>query len=140
MSLTRERFEELAEAYGGDVARWPEATWSAAAALMAAEPRFTTGVLQAAGRLDAALDAWTLPAASAGLRERILAAAPGRRPARLRLILQLGLGAGLAGACAAGVAAGVLLSAGVAAPPGLEAATAALASFEAPGEAATGDV
>ena len=38
--MTRDRFLELAEAYGGAVARWPAAEWEAAATLMAAEPEF----------------------------------------------------------------------------------------------------
>ena len=53
--MTHERFEILAHAYGGDIARWPAAERDAAALLMAAEPEFARIVLADAGELDAAL-------------------------------------------------------------------------------------
>ena len=49
--MTRERFQELAEAYGGDVARWPVASRDAAAVMLAAEPAFAQGVLANAATL-----------------------------------------------------------------------------------------
>lgn len=115
--MTHDRFEALAEAYGGDVSRWPAPAREAAALLMAAEPGFTQAALARAETLDAALDAWRPTPASAGLTERILAAAPApkmRRPGWLAWLSPAAqgafLGAGLAAACAAGVIVGVELS------------------------------
>jgi hypothetical protein len=108
--MSRARFEELAEAYGGDVSRWPAEAREAAAALMAAEPGFTGEALARAGALDAALDGWRPAPASAALTERILAAAPGPRRHWPVWLSPAALGAGLAAACAAGVVAGVQIS------------------------------
>ncbi|WP_411288258.1 hypothetical protein [Phenylobacterium sp.] len=112
MDLTHERFEALAQAYGGDVARWPPAERDAAATLMAAEPAFTQRLLADAGRMDEALDAFRFTPASGGLAEAILAHAPQRRrrPAWLSWLTPVGLGAGLAAACAAGLIVGVQVS------------------------------
>jgi len=106
--LTHERFEALAEAYGGDVSRWPAEVLDAAAVTMTAEPAYTRAVLERTGRLDAALDAWRPAHASASLTERILAAAPAAVRRRWpKWLSPAALGAGLAAACAAGVIAGV---------------------------------
>jgi hypothetical protein len=111
MSMSHERFEALAEAYGGDVARWPSEARDGAALLMAAEPDFTGAALAGAGALDAWLDAWRPAPASASLIDRIVAAAPRlRRPLWLAWLSPAALGAGLAAACAAGVVVGVQLS------------------------------
>jgi len=109
--MTHVRFEELADAYGGDVSRWPAEARDAAAILMAEEPAFTGEALARAEALDAALDSWRPAAASAGLAERITAGAP--RPRFLRWPAWLSpaaLGAGLAAACVAGVIAGMSAS------------------------------
>ena len=74
--MTHERFEILAHAYGGDIARWPAAERDAAALLMAAEPEFARIVLADAGELDAALDLWAPLAVTATLREAVVASAP----------------------------------------------------------------
>ena len=66
--MTRERFEDLAEIYGGDIARWPAAERDAAALLMAAEPEFAKAALAAPADLDAVLDAWAPMAVSHQLR------------------------------------------------------------------------
>jgi anti-sigma factor RsiW len=110
--MTRERFEDLAEAYGGDVARWPPGEREAAAALMAADPALAREVLRRAEDLDSLLDAWSPLAVRRELHEAVIAAAPrDRRRAGLReWIWRVGLSAGLAGACAAGLAVGVGLS------------------------------
>lgn len=113
--MTPKRFETLAEAYGGDVARWPEADREAAAALMAAEPAWAETILARAGELDTALAAYALPKAPLDLADRIAAAAPlvPARPAPPRWmgwLLPVGMGAGLAAACAAGVVMGAVLS------------------------------
>ncbi|MDE2488629.1 MAG: hypothetical protein KGO51_14640 [Alphaproteobacteria bacterium] len=109
-SMTQERFEAYAEAFGGDVSRWPAEAREAAALLMAEQPAMTNGALARAGRLDAALDAWRTAPAGATLIGRILDTAPrSRRGWRLWLSPAV-LGAGLAAACAAGVIVGVQLS------------------------------
>ena len=109
--MTPERFETLAEAYGGDVARWPDAERAGAAALMTAEPAWAQRVLAEAGALDALLDAAPAIVASSGLSARVLAGAPRPRRAWRGWLLPAGMGAGLAAACAAGVVAGAQLSA-----------------------------
>ena len=70
--MTRDRFLELAEAYGGAVARWPAAEREAAATLMAAEPEFVRQSLAAADRLDAVLGAWAPLSVPHGLREAVI--------------------------------------------------------------------
>lgn len=71
MSMRAARFAELADAYGGDLARWPEAEHDAARILLgtSAEARIA---LDAARALDASL---ALPAPDApgpAMRERLL--------------------------------------------------------------------
>jgi hypothetical protein len=117
--MTPERFETLAEAYGGDVARWPHAEREAAAELMAAQPAWTRDVLASPGDLDAVLTAFASPLGSPGLAERIAAGAPKTRPRWIGWLLPAGMGAGLAAACAAGVMAGAQLHA----PPSTPAAS-----------------
>lgn len=110
--MTRDRFEDLAEIYGGDVARWPAAERDAAALLMAAEPDFAKAALAAPANLDAVLDAWGPTPVSHQLREAVIAAAPVARARRgvRGWFWGAGLGAGLAAACAAGLVVGVRLS------------------------------
>jgi len=110
--VTEERFKVLAEAYGGDISRWPPDEREAAAALMAAKPAFTQDVLVEAGLLDAVLDDWTRQPAPAALVARIVAGAPApRRASRWRgWLMPAGLSAGLAAAGVAGLLAGVQLS------------------------------
>lgn len=109
--LTQERFEELAEAWGGDIARWPAEAREAAARLMAAEPRFTGHVLARAEALDGALDAWRPAPARPWLVEAILAAAPqALKPRWISWLSPAALAGGLAAAAVAGVVAGVELS------------------------------
>ncbi|MFC3070942.1 hypothetical protein [Phenylobacterium soli] len=106
--MTRERFAALAEAFGGEVARWPLAERDGAAMLMAADAAWTGEVLAKAGALDAALDAWRPATASETTLAAILASAPRRRgPRWLAWLSPAALGAGLAAACAAGVVVGV---------------------------------
>lgn len=114
--MNLERFAVLAEAYGGDVGRWPLAEREAATLLMAARPEATAPILSAQGDLDWALDAWRAPAASSALQAAILAAAPvaRRAPAWRSWVWRTGLGAGLMAAGAAGVMAGVVASSAIA--------------------------
>jgi hypothetical protein len=110
--MTPDRFETLAEAWGGDVARWPAAERDAAAALMAEQPQWAAQVLTRAADLDAVLDGFAAPLATGRLAERIAAGAPKPRDARgLGWLIPAGMGAGLAAACAAGVLVGAQLSA-----------------------------
>ena len=50
MTMTYERFEHLADAYGGDLRRWPEAEREAARDLMAADPRAAVLLAEADAR------------------------------------------------------------------------------------------
>ncbi|MDB5450688.1 MAG: hypothetical protein JWQ52_1816 [Phenylobacterium sp.] len=110
--MRKDRFEELAQAYGGDIARWPLDVRDAGAVLMAQDPAFTQAVLEDAGRLDAALEGWARAPGSAALVDRIVAGAPvaRRRPVWAGWLFPAGLGAALAAACAAGVIVGAQVS------------------------------
>ena len=111
--MTYERFEHLADAYGGDLRRWPEAEREAARDLMAADPRAAV-LLREADGLDALLDAAPRVAASHALRERVIAAAVGaglgrRRRAGIGVMAWLS-GAGWAAAACTGAVFGVVLT------------------------------
>lgn len=104
--LTLKRFRELADAYGGVIARWPD-RYREAARVMASEPG-AASALDHASALDDALDAWRVPAPTAALRDRVIGDAP-TPSATLSLRAKLwwsgiGIAAALAGA-AAGTAA-----------------------------------
>lgn len=109
--MTPERFETLAEAFGGDVGRWPTAERAAASQLIADDPAWTGRVLARADALDAMLASAASPIASGALVERIMAGAPRARPRWPAWLAPAGLGVGLAAACAAGVMLGVQLAA-----------------------------
>mgnify|MGYP007039430904 CR=1 FL=1 len=127
--MTHERFADLAGAYGGQIARWPQGEREAAAALMAAQPDFTSPILRAASRLDETLDQWAAPPVRAALREAVLATAPRPRRAAWSWAVRFGLGAGLAGACASGLAVGGLFLGAMTESNGA-AVTAAMTGFE----------
>ena len=103
--LTIERFRELADAYGGVVARWPE-EHRVAAALVAGHPE-AVAILSDALALDEALDGWRVALPPHPLSERIVANAPSPargRFARVRLWWSgIGIAATLAGAAAGAV-------------------------------------
>ena len=109
--LTIERFRDLADAYGGVVARWPEEYWTSAS-LVARHPD-AAAILRDALALDEALDGWRVASPSRPLSERIVASAPSPargRTGRLRLWWSgIGIAATLAGA-AAGAATVVLVA------------------------------
>lgn len=110
--MTKEQFQALAEAYGGDIARWPAAAREEASLLAAAEPGFAQAALARESRLDAALDALPRLEAPHALYERIVASAPAQRRRRWPAWLApVGVGAALAGATAAGLIIGVQLGA-----------------------------
>jgi hypothetical protein len=131
--MTPKRFEQLAEAYGGDVARWPDDEREAAALLMTRDPAGAEATLSAARRLDARLDMWAAPRVSPTFSEAVLAAAPRfcARPGWLGWLAPAGLGAGLAAACGAGLLMGSQLgAAAVATDPQTDAITTALEEGE----------
>ena len=104
-----ERLQALAEAYGGDLRRWPADQRAFAESLVAADPAARV-LLDDAAALDALLDASPSVAPSADLTARVLRAAPGARAkSRPRRAVWF-LGAGWAAAACAGVVAGVGLT------------------------------
>ncbi|RSB46277.1 MULTISPECIES: hypothetical protein [Brevundimonas] len=111
-TMNLERFEYLADAYGADLRRWPEAEREAARLLMAADPRAGV-VLTESDLVDAFLDAAPRQAPSHALRERVIADAAGARLGQRRRglgPLAWMSGAGWAAAACAGVAFGMVLT------------------------------
>lgn len=112
-AMTRERFDYLAQAYGGDLRRWPEIEREGARALAADDPQ-AAALLREADDLDALLDAAPRVAASHALREQVIAAAAGaglgrRRRGGIGVMAWLS-GAGWAAAACAGAFFGVVLT------------------------------
>lgn len=111
--MNAERLSSLADCYGADPRRWPEAERAAVQAFMAAEPATAERILSEARRLDAALDSAPAVKVSHDLRERVIASAAAAglsaRPRRFRLDPLTWLsGAGMAAACAAGIMVGAV--------------------------------
>jgi hypothetical protein len=108
--LSLERFRDLADAYGGVIARWPE-QHRAAAMQMARTPN-AAEILAQASMLDETLDAWRVSPPTPELECRLSASAPvpGRRFAtRARLWWSgIGVAAALSGAVAGAAAVAVL--------------------------------
>lgn len=111
--MTKDEFQQLAETYGGEVARWPAGVREEAALFAAQDPAFTGAALAREALLDAALDALPRPQASRDLFDRIVAEAPAARRPRGRAwrlwLAPAGVGAALASVAAAGVILGVQL-------------------------------
>tara|TARA_R110002124_G_scaffold91652_2_gene233252 strand:- start:4142 stop:4570 length:429 start_codon:yes stop_codon:yes gene_type:complete len=113
--MTLDRFTALAEAYGGDLRRWPVADQAAAERLLATDPA-ARALFDAAMAFDTLLSASPRPQASAALRDRVIDAATraGLRPRPARRFwldrLVLASGAGWAAAACAGVIAGLSLT------------------------------
>lgn len=119
--MERERFEDLAGTYGGDLRRWPEAARADAERLLADAPELRAALADAAA-LDALLDASPTPWPSQALRDRVIAVAP--RPTRFPALAGwagllapagwsrsgVAFGAGWAAAACAGVVAGLVLT------------------------------
>ena len=103
--LDAARVRALAEAFGADPARWPEAEREGALAWMKAHPDEAAVLLAEARALDGVLDAWRLDPTPAPLLRQVLAPAPAvvRQARRRSFLLTLGGGAGLAAACLAGI-------------------------------------
>lgn len=71
-TMTLDRFDELATAYGAAISLWPAEDQAAAQALAATSPE-AQAVLERERALDAALDEWEVPQPSQDLMARILA-------------------------------------------------------------------
>lgn len=113
--MNADRMGELAQAWGGDLRRWPSAEREAAEAFARVEPEAAERALFEARQLDAALDAAPRAVVSMALRDRVIASAqaaglkaqaawPG-----LRRLLWIG-GASWAAAACAGVVFGMTLT------------------------------
>ena len=108
--MTPERFAALADAYGGNLDRWPSAERDAGRRHLQSRPEARDD-LAAAAKLDAALAAWIVPGPGTALAARIAVASNQRNAyaRRLRLWLSsLGAATALASGVAAGAAAVVL--------------------------------
>ena len=105
--MSLERFEDLAETYGGDIARWPEGEREAARALLSAEAERLAPVLAAAAELDRLLDLAPARSPDAALLGRLISAAPRPAAAGPRWIAGLSAALGLSAAAFAGVFVGV---------------------------------
>jgi hypothetical protein len=103
--VTPTRFQDLADAYGGDMARWPQAERPAALAFAQVDPT-AAAILTEAAALDRILAASPNPAPSLALRDAVIAAAP-RPRGRAMGRRWVALGASLAAASVAGIMAGV---------------------------------
>ncbi len=113
--MTLDRLTVLADAWGGDLRRWPVAEQAAAERLLAVDPA-ARALLDEATAFDGLLSTSPQPRASAVLRDRVIAAATHAglkpRPARRFWLdrLVLASGAGWAAAACAGVVAGLSLT------------------------------
>lgn len=107
-AMDADRFAALADAYGGQIRRWPQSEQLAAAAFaQTAEGR---AILREADGLDAVLDLYQVPAPSPGLQMRILQDAMRRWARRRRMRFEIGLaGVGFAGMIAGMVMATILM-------------------------------
>jgi hypothetical protein len=108
--MNAERFAALADAFGGDIRRWPEPERAAGWDFLKMEPAAAEPLLHAARRIDAVLDSAPSFIPSAALRELVLASAPrpGVRAAIAWHPLRWLAPTGLAAACAAGALFGVM--------------------------------
>ena len=105
--MTPERFRALADAYGGNLGRWPAAEHDAGRGHLQNRPE-AQAELAAAGQLDAALAAWTVPGPGAALAARIALTVAKRhtRTRRVRVWLSsFGAATALAGGMAVGAVA-----------------------------------
>jgi hypothetical protein len=99
------RVRQLAEAFGADPTRWPEADRPGAEAWIAAHPDEARRLLDDARSLDRLLLAWEAPRPTQAVATRVQSAAPVqvRRSLRRSWVLTLTGGAALAAACLAGI-------------------------------------
>ncbi|MDB5469250.1 MAG: hypothetical protein JWR84_810 [Caulobacter sp.] len=110
--MDAQRFEALADAHGGLIARWPAEVQDDAFAWLAQAPEAAQAVLTDALALDEALDVLRPPQPSAALRDAVLAAAPRQKQTWSlgRWLAGAGVGAALATASVAGVMIGTQVS------------------------------
>lgn len=106
--MDAERFQVLAGAYGGDLARWPEAEQAAARVFMADDRRAARWLSDEVS-LDALLSSVSEGHQNDLLRERIIRSAPKPAVATPRKAVWASW-AGLAAACAAGIVFGAQLT------------------------------
>ena len=104
--MDAKRFAALAEAYGGDLRRWPEAEREAATAFASSEAG--QAISRRAGTLDALLDSYRVQPPSKALHGSILRVAD-RHIVQRRHQRFWWLGLGLAGIGLAGAIAGLAL-------------------------------
>lgn len=125
--MNAERFETLAGAYGGDIARWPEAEREAGLAWRDAHPE-ARALLAEASELDDLLG--TAPAFKPDLilRQRVITSFP-QRPVLTRPRTWIS-GAALAAACAAGIFIGVNFSDSLLADPVSDTAVQTATAFD----------
>ena len=112
--MNLERFQTLADAYGGSISRWPTDVQDQAYAFTASAPVQAAEALAEARALDEQLDEADRLSPSHALRQRIIDAAPRARVARSpfqRWLTGAGVGIGLTTAACAGIVVGVDLSA-----------------------------
>ena len=116
MTMDRQRFAALADAFGGDIARWPPAARDAARQFSETQESAAARVLGAAARLDALLWESAVAPPGSALRERVMRAAPKASALSPKLqqtwrwLVGAGIGGVLASACAAGLATGVAVA------------------------------
>jgi hypothetical protein len=110
--MNRERFEALAAAYGGAIARWPGAERRSARWFSLRHRRASGAILRDAWRLDQILDHSAPPELSVRLRGSLVEGAHGLSGAarERRSWLPIILGTGLSAACAAGIGAGFVIA------------------------------
>jgi hypothetical protein len=126
--MIEERFQILADAYGGDIDRWPADEQAAARAWSAAHVKQALAILEDASSLDMLLDMAEAPVVSPVLRDRIVASAlEAHRP--MRRTLMWASATGLMAACLAGVMLGTHLSDRLLSDPAAEAVTQTATAF-----------
>lgn len=116
--MNLERFQTLADAFGGSITRWPTDAQDDAYAFTAATPDDAARILAEARALDEDLDQAERLSPSYSLRQNIIDAAPRARVARTpfqRWLTGAGVGVGLVTAACAGIVIGVNLTAASAA-------------------------
>jgi ferric-dicitrate binding protein FerR (iron transport regulator) len=126
--MNAERFETLADAYGGDIAHWPAAEQDEARAWSAAHPD-AADILVQADALDALLSTADRFKPGLEFQQRVVASFP-RRPALVSRPRTWVSGAALAAACAAGVIIGVNFSDRLLSDPATESAVQTATAFD----------
>lgn len=130
--MNSERFQELADAFGADLRRWPDLDRLAAERFLRAAPDEARAILDGAAELDAFLDQAASAAPSAALKARILALAPAAPRPLWRRTSAWVSGAGLAAACVLGVMVGVNASAAFLSDPNMDTVLEASTAFDEP--------